>query len=363
MLTGNAPVTFRLAANAADGGGSQLGDHVYLDSVTISAPARPEGARHPLRHPTGGPMRHGRPLLALALLASAACGGTGTPAAAPAPAPASAREPAPAMPTTTPVPAPRAAAERALPAGAAEAAARLDASPRHAEWVAIPAGAGDSVRAWVVYPERSDPAPVVLVAHEIYGLTTWIRAVADQLAAEGFIAVAPDLLTGKGVPADSTGDPARDPAVAAIRALDRADVHRRLAATATWGTRLPSATDRHGIVGFCWGGSVAFAHPAHAPEADASVVYYGSSPEVETLERVRAPVLGLYGGDDARVNATIPRADSVMRARGRAYGVHIYEGAGHGFLRQQDGRDGANQAATERAWPETVRWFRQHLER
>lgn len=255
----------------------------------------------------------------------------------------------------------RAAAQETLPPGADGAEGRLASSPRHGEWVTIAAGEGDSVRAWIVYPERSDPAPVVLVVHEIYGLTHWIRAVADQLAADGFVAIAPDLLSGKGV-AHEGGEPVRDPAVAAIRSLDADEVHRRLSAVADWGMRLPAATDRYGIVGFCWGGSTSFAHATRVPDLGASVVYYGSSPSEEALADVRAPVLGLYGGDDARVNATIPRADSTLTALGRTYEPNIYRGAGHGFLRQQDGREGANRAAAEQAWPATVRWFRRHLE-
>lgn len=249
-----------------------------------------------------------------------------------------------------------------LPPDAAAAPLRLDQSPRHGEWVDIPTGAGDSVRAWVVFPERSGPAPVVLVVHEIYGLTGWIRSVADQLAAEGFVAIAPDLLSGRGVPADSTGDPVRDAAVREVRALDADFVHGRLRRVAEWGMALPAAADQYGIMGFCWGGSTAFAHATRYGDLGAAVVYYGTSPDPAELRGVGAPVLGLYGGDDARVNATIPAADSAMRALGKPYEVRIYDGAGHGFLRQQDGREGANRAATEQAWPETIRWLRTHLD-
>ncbi len=251
-----------------------------------------------------------------------------------------------------------AAGNAALPPGAAEAETRLAASPRHGEWVMVRTGPADSVRAWVIYPERSDKAPVVLVVHEIFGLTTWIRAVADQLAADGFIAIAPDLLSGKNVPTGPGGEPVRDSATAAIRTLDPADVHRRLSAVAKHGRALPAALPRSGTVGFCWGGTVAFAHAAYAPALGASVVYYGSSPATEMLGRVQAPVLGLYGQNDARVNATIARADSAMRALGKTFQHEIYPGAGHGFLR---GQDGANLAATRAAWPRTIGWFRARL--
>lgn len=249
-----------------------------------------------------------------------------------------------------------------LPASDAEANARLAASPRHGEWVMIPAGAGDSVRAWVVYPERSDPAPVVVVIHEIFGLSNWIRAVADQVAADGFIAVAPDLLTGLHVP-DGPEGPNPDSARVAIRTLDPVDVQRRLDATAQYGMALPAAEARYGVVGFCWGGTASFEHAVHAPGLGASVVYYGTSPETPTLSSIRAPVLGLYGENDERVNATIDAARQALHAQGKAYEVEIYPGAGHGFLRGQDGQEGANLAASRAAWPRTLAWFRMHLER
>jgi carboxymethylenebutenolidase len=246
------------------------------------------------------------------------------------------------------------------PAGAATVAQRIDQSPRHGEWVMIGTGANDSIRAWVVYPERPTPAPVVLVVHEIFGVSTWIRGVADQLAANGYIAIAPDLIYGKvALQGDTVPGQA---ATAAVRSLNADDVHRQLEAIARYGMNLPAAQKRYGIVGFCWGGSTSFAHAVRSPQGlGAAVVYYGSSPDTATLARVNVPVLGLYGGDDARVNATVPPAESVMQRLGRTFEAHFFEGAGHGFLRQQDGRDGANLAASEKAWPLTVAFFRRHL--
>jgi carboxymethylenebutenolidase len=247
-----------------------------------------------------------------------------------------------------------------LPPDATGAPARLSASPRHSEWVTIRTGDGDSLRTWVVYPERSTKAPVVLVVHEIFGLSSWIRGVADQLAADGFIAIAPDLLTMKNLPSgpDSVVAPL---AQAAIRTLDPAWVQKQLDAVAQYGMSLPAAQKKYGIVGFCWGGGVSFAHAVHSPELGASVVYYGVSPKTTDLPSVRAPVLGLYGGNDARVDATIPPADSALRGLGRTYVHNIYTGAGHGFLRQQTGMDGANMTATRQAWPATIAWFRTYL--
>lgn len=248
-----------------------------------------------------------------------------------------------------------------LPAGAGDAVQRLGSSPRHGEWAMIAVPGGDSIRAWVVYPESSAPAPVVLVVHEIFGLTNWIRAVADQLAADGFVAIAPDLLTSKNIPADASGDPERERATAEIRTIRPEDYHPQLVAIADWGMALPAAADSYGIIGFCWGGSASFRHAIESASVDAAVVYYGTAPSPDMLPRVNAPVLGLFAGDDARVNTTVPPADSAMRALNKPFEYHMYEGAGHGFLRQQDGRDGANLRATRAAWPETIRFLREHL--
>ena len=240
---------------------------------------------------------------------------------------------------------------------AAEAPARLSASPRHAEWVTIGAGRPDSVRAWVVYPERRSKAPVVVVIHEIFGFTEWIAGVADQFAAAGFIAVAPDFLTGK-VPPNAPDSLKRR----INSTLDRETVLRQVAAAGAYGVALPAALPKWGVVGFCWGGSNSFwTAVTNPPGLGAAVVYYGASPSPERLASVAVPVLGLYGADDARVNATVPPADSAMRALNKSFSFKMFEGAGHGFLRQQDGREGANLRAAREAWPMTVDFFRRHL--
>ena len=219
---------------------------------------------------------------------------------------------------------------------------------------------GDSIKAWVVYPQRSTKAPVVLVVHEIFGLSTWVRGVADQLAAEGFIAIAPDLLTTKNIPVDSIGDPVSGAASAAIRSLDRMTVHRQLHDVAAWGMKQPAALAKYGIVGFCWGGGAAIDHAIAMSDVSASVIYYGS-PGLTDFAQIRAPILGLYGGADARISAAVPALDSTLTKLGKTYEPHIFDGAGHGFLRQQSGLNGANAAAASKAWPLTVQWFRKHL--
>ncbi len=255
------------------------------------------------------------------------------------------------------------APEEGLPPDAEAAKAALERSPRHGEWVDIKAPGGASLRTWVVYPESKDKAGVVVVIHEIYGLTDWIRGVADRLAADGFIAVAPDLLTGKGPGGGGTDSIASsDDAVKLVRALSPEEVTARLDAARAHALKLPAANGKSATLGFCWGGSRSFGYAAEQPGLDAAVVYYGSSPEdAAAFARIKAPVLGLYGGDDARVNASIPSAEAEMKRLGKTYEPNVYEGAGHGFLRQQKGREGANLEATRRAWPKTLVFLRQHL--
>jgi len=247
-----------------------------------------------------------------------------------------------------------------IPPGEAQARERLNSSPRHGEWVTIKDGQ-DTVKAWLVYPERRDKAPVVIVIHEVFGLTDWIRSVADQLAAEGFVAIAPDILSGKGPNGGGTESVDRDGAVGLVRGLSQQEVFRRLNATAHHAMQLPAAQPIFGSVGFCWGGGMSFAYAVERPQLQAAVVYYGTSPATENLRRIHAPVLGLYGGDDARVNATIPAADAEMKKLGKRYEHQEFEGAGHGFLRAQDGRDGANARAAEQAWKRTVEFFKKEL--
>ena len=247
----------------------------------------------------------------------------------------------------------------AIPASGQTAQQRIAASPRHGEWVTIKVGTSDSVKAWVVFPERSEKAPVVIAIHENTGLNVWTRSVADQLAAEGFIGIAPDLTTPfkTGSLTDETpGDVGRQ----LIQRVTPEFANAALDAVAKYGMSLPAALPKYGVIGFCWGGARSFSHATHAPGLGASVVFYGSPPNAEAMANIKAPVLGLYGGADARINATIPSADSTMKRLGKSYEYHIFEGAGHGFLRGQENSE-ANAKAAQEAWPKTVAFLKAKL--
>jgi carboxymethylenebutenolidase len=246
-----------------------------------------------------------------------------------------------------------------LPAGATDVVQRLQSSPRHGEWVTVKLAANDSVRAYLVYPERRNNAPVVVVIHEIFGLSNWVRGVADQLAADGFIAIAPDLLTMNNLPMTAAGEPDGQAARAVIGNAADPQHQRRARAVAEYAMNLPAATKKYGIVGYCWGGGFVWQHAIQYPDVAAGVSYYGSTPPVDQIPMIRAPILGLYGENDQRVNSSIPPAEQAMKAQGKTYEYKIFTGAGHGFLRAQEMP--ANLAATQEAWPMTVAWFRKYL--
>ncbi|MEO5895613.1 MAG: dienelactone hydrolase family protein [Vicinamibacterales bacterium] len=257
-------------------------------------------------------------------------------------------------------PAAQAAVNEKLPPDAAGAPDALKRSSRHQEWLDIKvAGSTTPLKTFVVYPERKDG--VVIVIHEIFGLSDWVRGIADQLAEDGFIAIAPDLLSGKGPNGGGTAELA-DKATQVIRTLTPAEILAGLNAVREYGLTLPAANGKTGVVGYCWGGTESFNYAVNQPALNAAVVYYGTSPaDPAAYAKVSAPVLGLYAGNDARVDATIPTAEEHMKKNGKSYQPNIFDGAGHGFLRQQTGADGANMKATEKAWSMTIEFFRTHL--
>ncbi len=253
---------------------------------------------------------------------------------------------------------------RSLPPSNETAQEALDQSPRHGEFVDIVFPDGEHpIKTWVVYPERPTRAPVVIVIHEIFGLTDWIRAIADDLAREGYLAIAPDFISGFGPDGGGTESfETRDDIVRTIRNLTPEDVINRLDAVRDYALTIAAATEKIATIGFCWGGTMSFYYATAQPELHAAVIFYGSSPETELLSSIHAPVLGLYAEDDARVNVTIEPAAQEMEQLDKSFEYYIYPDAGHGFVRQQDGREGANLNATKRAWEQMFIFLHQYLE-
>ena len=218
------------------------------------------------------------------------------------------------------------------------AKARLEASPRHHEYVNLSHGSR-TVQAFVVYPEVKDKAPTVILIHEIFGLTDWAKEMADELAAQGFIVVAPDLLSGMGANGGGTSEfPSQDAAVKAVSALDANAVLADLDAAADYAKQIPAANGRIASVGFCWGGGKSFAFAAHRKDLAAAFVFYGPAPS--DVSTITAPVYGFYAANDARITATVPATIAAMKAADKKYEPITYDGAGHGFMRA--GEDPAN---------------------
>ena len=245
----------------------------------------------------------------------------------------------------------------------AEALAQLKSSPRHAEWVDIKASSGAPIKSFVVYPERKDKAPVVIVIQEIFGLTDWIRGVADQLAKEGFIAIAPDFLSGMGPNKGGSQELGEQGSVAEIRKLTDDDRIRILNDVRAYALTIPAANGKTGTVGFCWGGAASSLFALRQPGHNAAVAYYGGMPtDPAAFANAKTPILGLYAANDNRVNATLDLAKAELAKKNVTYEQHFFEGAGHGFLRQQNGSAQApnNRQASEKAWPLTLEFLRKH---
>jgi carboxymethylenebutenolidase len=230
---------------------------------------------------------------------------------------------------------------------------RLNKSPRHSEWVDLKHG-DRTVKAFVVYPEVKTKASAVLVIHEIFGLTDWAKNLADELAAAGYIAIAPDLLSAPGK--DTQSYPDQGAAIKAVSALKSSQIFPDLDAAADYVTKLPAADGTLAVCGFCWGGGWSFGYANHNPKLKASYVFYGTGPETKAdAENIKCPVYGFYAEDDARVDATIPPTKETMKSLGKTYEPEIYAGAGHGFMRAGEAPDAqpANRKAHDDAW---ARW-------
>ncbi|MDQ6654701.1 MAG: dienelactone hydrolase family protein [Verrucomicrobiota bacterium] len=229
---------------------------------------------------------------------------------------------------------------------------RLNNSPRHGEWVEYPSS-DHTLKAFVVYPERKEKAPVVVIIHEIFGLTDWVRGVCDQLAENGVIAIAPDLLSGQTF-ADVDG------ARKAISALKKDQVIADLNATVDYAAKIPAGNGKLALAGFCWGGGWTFSYAGINPKFAAAYSFYGPTEDDPAyVKAIACPVYGFYGEKDERVNATIPGGQERMKAAGKIYEPVIYKGAGHGFMREgeapesTDPNHAANKQARDDAW---ARW-------
>ncbi len=218
----------------------------------------------------------------------------------------------------------------------------LNKSPRHQQWVKIPEGSRQ-LQAFIVYPEVKGRAPVILMVHEIFGLTDWVRSMADNLAAQGYVVIVPDLLSGTGPNGGgSESYPDQDERVRAVSMLETDAVNADLHAAANYALKLPAANGKLAVIGFCWGGGHAFEFATVRHDLSAAYVFYGPPPE--NLAAVTAPVYGFYAGNDARITATVPDTKAEMQKLGKTFEPVVYTGAGHGFMRMGEDPGNTNPA-------------------
>ena len=223
----------------------------------------------------------------------------------------------------------------------------------HAEYVKFASGR-DTITAYLAYPERAERAPAVVVIHEIFGMSDFIRQTTEQLAKDGFVAIAPDLLSRRG-----GTPPSPDSARKLIAGLAPDTVTQDLDATVAYVRRVKAArADRVGVIGFCWGGGQSFRYATNNPSLSGFVVCYGPGPEALAVARIRARGLGVYAANDARIDAGLPDVDAAIRTYHKSYRYTVYPGVGHGFLRTRERPEVADSA-----WRDVIRFFRESLER
>jgi len=241
------------------------------------------------------------------------------------------------------------------------AKARLAKSPRHREWVKVKYGTRE-VNSFVVFPEVKNKATAVVVIHEIFGMSDWVQSLTDQLAEAGYVAIAPDLLSGMGPNGGGTSSLDSNGVGQAIRDLPPDQITADLNAVADYVSKLPAANGKVVVTGYCWGGGQSFRYATNNPNIKAAFVFYGpapaaadGTPDKAALAKITAPVYGFYAGNDARINATLPKTIEAMNELKKPFEPVTYEGAGHGFMRAGEAPDTneANKKARDDAW---ARW-------
>ena len=217
-----------------------------------------------------------------------------------------------------------------------------------------PVGYG-KVQGYLAKPiDATGPLPTVLVVHENRGLNPHIQDIARRVALDGYLAYAPDALFPLGgYPGDE--DKARE----LFKQLDQTKSKADFLAAAAWLKRHPEGNHRTGVVGFCYGGSMANTLAASMPTLDAAVPFYGTAPELALVPNIHAGLMMHFAADDERVNATWPPYEAALKAAGKEYYAFSYPGTQHGF--NNDTTPRYDEAAATLAWHRTMDFFASHL--
>jgi len=244
-----------------------------------------------------------------------------------------------------------------FPASAQDwAKAKLDKSPRRAEWVSVTNGAR-AVKCWLVYPDTKDKVPAVVLIHEIFGLSDWARNAGDEMAEAGYIAIVPDLLSGVGPNGGGTSTyPNQNAVTGAVQKLPDDQITGDLNAAANYVKALAQCNGKIEVGGFCWGGTQSFRFACNRPDLKAAYVFYGTPPAATNMAKIECPVYGFYAGVADGGTRAVPDTTAKMKEAGKIYEPVIYDGARHGFMRAgEDPGDTtpANKTAHDQAW---TRW-------
>ena len=222
----------------------------------------------------------------------------------------------------------------------------VDKSPRRHEWVSVKYGAR-SVESFVAYPQSREKAPAIILIHDVIAMAPWVENAADRFAEAGYLAVAPDMLSGR-TPEERQPLESQGKRIGPARRLPPEQVAADLNALADYAKKLPASNGKVCVVGFSWGGDQAFRFATTRRDLSAAFVFYGAGPEAAAIANIQAPVWGFYAGNDTNVAATIPATREQMKAAGKFYETVMYEGAAHGFM-QSGARPDAPEA-DKKAW-------------
>ena len=247
-----------------------------------------------------------------------------------------------------------------FPAGLFTAASTVARTSLRHQWVDIPMGS-TKLHTWIHYPQGDGKVPVVLLMHYDAGLDDLQRSLADQIAYEGFLVVAPDLTSGFGPNGgDFESFQFPDEALRAVLKISAAEAMRRYKAAYEYAVKLPRSSGKVASFGCSLGGTYSFRFAAEVPALKAAVVFYGSAPDEAAMAKIRAPVAGFYGEDEPNLTTTVERTSASMRKLGRAYEPHIYPGATQLFLSYQV--EGRNGDAIAQAWPAAMEFLKHNLQ-
>jgi carboxymethylenebutenolidase len=222
------------------------------------------------------------------------------------------------------------------------------------EFIKYTAETGDMI-GYLARPKIGKKFPAVIVIHENRGLVPHIRDVTRRMAKEGFLSLAPDALSPLGgTPEDITN------VGAMFKQLDSEKTIKNFVAAVKYLKTQPLSTGKVGCTGFCWGGAMTNQVAVNAPDLDAAVPYYGRQPVEADVEKIKAPVMAHYAGNDAGINAGIPAFEEALKKYKKEYQIFMYEGASHAFNNDSNA-ERYNEQAAKLAWGRTIAFFKEKL--